>query len=74
MSLAGLLGCKTGDLPDTCESLPETCVLDESATPFSAQLGCMDDFVLLASEPLDASIPGAKSAKTVVDRRDGNAL
>jgi hypothetical protein len=74
MSLAGLLGCNNGKQPDPCEALTEACVIDENGTPFSTQLGCTDDFNLLASEPLDASIPGARSAKTVVDRRDGNAL
>ena len=57
-----------------CEAIPEGCLLGGSETPFAVQLGCMDDFALLASEPLDASIPGARSAKTVVDRQDGNAL
>ena len=58
----------------TCETIPEACLLGGSETPFAVQLGCMEDFALLASEPLDASIPGARSAKTVVDRQDGNAL
>ncbi len=85
-----LLGCQTspkapGSSPpgvdpldtaaDTpCTGLPETCLLDGSPTPFAVQLGCPDDFALLASEPLDASIPGARTAKTVIDRQDGNAL
>lgn len=35
---------------------------------YARSIGCMDDFKLLASEPLDASIPGALSGKTVIDR------
>ena len=57
-----------------CETIPEACLLSAGETPFSVQLGCMDDFEQLASEPLDASIPGARSAKTVIDRQDGDAL
>lgn len=60
--------------PPACVALPEACLLGGEPTPFSVQLGCMDDFELLASAPLDASIPGARSAKTVVDRQDGSAL
>jgi len=86
-SLVLLLGCQTPPKEDAtpatptdtadspaCETIPEACLLGGSATPFTVQLGCMDDFELLASEPLDASIPGARSAKTVVDRQDGNAI
>ena len=37
-------------------------------------LGCAADFEALASRPLDATIPGARSVKTVIDRFDGDAL
>jgi pyruvate, water dikinase len=37
-------------------------------------MGCFVDFEHLASRPLDASIPGARSLKTVIDTADGNAL
>ncbi len=40
----------------------------------SPTLGCAADFEALASRPLDATIPGARSVKTVVDRVDGDAL
>ena len=39
---------------------------------FAEQIGCQDDFDALASLPLDASIPGARSIKTIIDRIDGN--
>ena len=51
------------------------CVHSGSERPeFLTQLGCEDDFNALAAAPLDASIPGARSAKTVVDRADENSL
>ncbi len=46
---------------------------DESPN-FSTQIGCEEDFQALSSEPLDASIPGAISLKTVVDLEDGEKL
>lgn len=46
------------------------CTISEADPDFSYSLGCKDDFVALASEPMDASIPGATSAKTLIDLRD----
>lgn len=43
-------------------------------TDFSNELGCEADFDALSSQPLDASIAGARSIKTLVDRSDENAL
>ncbi len=37
----------------------------------SADIGCADDFAALASLPLDASIPDARSVKTIFDQHDG---
>jgi hypothetical protein len=51
------------------------CTLTEGTdSPFASQLGCLEDFDVLASLPLDASIPGARSVKTVVDRTDSSEL
>lgn len=41
---------------------------DPEQTPYLEALGCEGDFTALASEPLDASIPAARSLKTVYDR------
>jgi hypothetical protein len=46
-----------------------------AAAPDSlARIGCRADFDALASLPLDDSIPGARSAKVVLDREDANTL
>ncbi|MFT5457975.1 MAG: hypothetical protein ACI9K2_004478, partial [Myxococcota bacterium] len=51
------------------------CAIDPAEAPdFSPVLGCRDDFDVLASDPLDASIPGAQSVKTVVDRLQDDRL
>jgi len=44
------------------------------APDFLERIGCGSDFQLLASVPLDTTIPGARSAKVVLDRRDGDKL
>ena len=45
------------------------CVIGEDGPPdYVNALGCKDDFDALASEPMSAGIPGATTAKTVIDR------
>ncbi|KAB2909157.1 MAG: hypothetical protein F9K40_03985 [Kofleriaceae bacterium] len=73
MRLVGLLvpvlalaACGGSDAP-VCLGLTE-------ATESSPTLGCADDFQALASRPLDATIPGARSVKTIVDRVDADRL
>jgi hypothetical protein len=71
-----LFGCE-GDGGDTGDGgRTFTCQLAEGAeAPDSLpEMGCLSDFSLLASEPPDSSIPGARSVKTVLDRADSNAL
>lgn len=62
------LGCSNKSSPGT--SLPSTgaCSIDGAAPDSVAQIGCAADFEALASEPLAASIPGARSVKTSIDR------
>jgi hypothetical protein len=51
------------------------CVIAPDSDPdYAQQMGCLADFDQLASAPLDASIPGARSVKTVLDRVDDNSL
>src|SRR5262245_47286129 len=49
------------------------CEATEAAPDFLRRLGCRADFEALASEPLDTSIPGARSVKVVIDGLDGDA-
>lgn len=77
--LAACTGSDTDTPPvetDTDPGTPSyTCALAADSDPdWSTTLGCPDDFGQLASDPLDASIPGARSAKTVIDRVDGDTL
>ena len=51
------------------------CVLEEGVEhDGSGTIGCRADFDALASDPLDASIPGARSTKTIIDRIDDDTL
>ena len=55
------------------------CLIDTPATEADApddarDLPCKADFDVLASLPLSASLPGATSAKVVLDRQGGDAL
>ena len=80
----------TGDIADTSESSEDdgqgnsdagegtedswSCVATTESPDYLQQIGCRADFEAVASLPLDASIPGARSTKSVVDRFDDNAL
>ena len=66
------VGCK--DAPTDTGDKTWACTLDSADAPFAKQIGCLDDFQVLASEPISAAIPGARSGKTVVDRVDDHAL
>jgi hypothetical protein len=53
----------------------QSCLVAAGSDPDSAgELGCSADYAALASQPTDASIPGATSVKVVVDRANQNAL
>lgn len=61
---------------DTDTTVEAGCAIDDGAeTPdYLSRLGCVADFEALASEPLDTSIPGARSVKVVFDREGGDTL
>lgn len=74
MTVATLAGCDPAVNPDSSSTSWE-CLLAADADPdFASELGCEADYNILASEPADASIPGATSVKIVIDRLDDNAL
>ncbi len=73
MLLALTAGC--GSETEDADTVPPKCALTAGVdVDFARSLGCLADFELLASEPADASIPGARSVKTVIDRIDGDKL
>jgi hypothetical protein len=73
-SLVLVIGCSSNG-PSGADVNPAICVIADGSDPDSvSELGCSRDYDLLASEPLDASIPGATSVKVVIDRTDHNAL
>ena len=63
-----LVSCNPFGGGDGGETVNWECMLEEGADPnYTQSIGCEEDFKALASEPLDASIPGAVSVKTVID-------
>jgi len=79
MAAASFAGCADGngrEGPDRRADIQEGACVQQGATePDSlASIGCRVDFDVLASEPLDTSIPGARSVKVVLDQLDNDAL
>lgn len=71
---AALLTVACGDTPGPAGE-QWTCKLPAGDVPdFAPQLGCQADFDALASLPLDSTIPGARSVKTVIDQLDDGTL
>lgn len=69
LAFAALAGCTPTDL------VGWDCEIPSGDSPdFGTRIGCWDDFTALSSDPLDASIPGASSVKTVIDRSDEYAM
>jgi pyruvate, water dikinase len=66
--LSTLAGCSGNEAP-----VAEVCTL-EGPADFAERIGCLADFDVLASVPLDQQIPGARSVKVVLDQLDGDAL
>ncbi|MDC0672385.1 PEP/pyruvate-binding domain-containing protein [Nannocystis radixulma] len=72
LACAALSGCGA---PTGTVGIPEKCLQSGDEAPeFVRQIGCLDDFLALASVPLDASLPGARSVKVVQDHADDDAL
>ncbi|MEA2696341.1 MAG: hypothetical protein QOI66_612, partial [Myxococcales bacterium] len=71
----GLAACSSGSagppviVEGTCQA-----AAGGDAPDFLKTIGCRADFDVLASQPLDATIPGARSVKVVLDQLDSDAL
>jgi len=69
------LGCGGGEPGDDDTDVQWECVIEEGDEPdYTQTVGCEADFMVLASRPPDESIPGARSAKTLIDLADSDAL
>lgn len=71
-SLLGLLACapnSDGVQEGACQ------IVDDASAPDSlSTITCKADYLTLASDPLDTSLPGAQSVKVILDTGDGNAI
>ena len=72
-ALTLLAACSSsGGSSDSPSIHEETCQISDTtnAPDFVEHIGCKADFDALASVPLDATIPGARSTKVVLDQLD----
>jgi hypothetical protein len=65
LALAAVAAGGCGDAPAAC---------DPVRLPFRHELGCAGELAAQGARPLDASLPGATTVKTVVDRGDGDTV
>lgn len=70
--LSLVAACSSDGKSDANEVREGTCQIADPSktTEFVQSIGCKTDFDALASVPLDATIPGARSVKVIVDQRD----
>jgi pyruvate,water dikinase len=66
-----LLSCGSALPPRTPD--PGACD-PATAQPSRSELRCEAEFLAQAARPLDASLPGARTIKTIVDRANGDAV
>ena len=77
-SLAAACGSSSGsDAPATvvegvCKIDPSEISNGTASTQYLERIDCSADFRAMGSEPIDASIPGARSVKVILDTADAN--
>src|SRR6478735_1142546 len=66
-------GGSTGVVVEGACEIPESNIVKGTAsTEYLEHIGCSADFQAMGSAPIDASIPGARSGKEVMDTADAN--
>lgn len=60
--------------PDAFQVTEGACQIAGEAPDSLSTVTCQADFAALASQPLDATLPGSKSVKVIVDQAGGDAL
>jgi pyruvate,water dikinase len=77
VALMALVACGSSDTNNGDSGPTEwPCEIPNGSPPpdFVQKTGCTADFQAMASEPLDSSLPGARSGKVVLDLRNSDAL
>lgn len=67
-----LVACASPSTPDSGREWD--CINDGADVDALSEIGCAQDFAGLASVPVSASIPGARSVKVILDRADNDSL
>src|SRR6188508_899335 len=76
VAVIALAACGSSDGTPAEEGPKEwPCEIPQGAKPdYIQKTGCIADFQTVASQPLDASLPGALSGKVILDLRDNDAI
>ncbi|HYQ44099.1 MAG TPA: PEP/pyruvate-binding domain-containing protein [Polyangiaceae bacterium] len=69
---AGSNAASTTVVEGVCKIDPSDIMDGTASTQYLEHIDCSADFRALGSEPIDASIPGARSVKVIVDTADSN--
>jgi hypothetical protein len=67
-------GTPTTVVEGTCKIDPSEIMDGTASTQSLERIDCSSDFRAMGSEPIDASIPGARSVKVILDNADSNHL
>ena len=62
----------TAVVEGVCKIDPSEIKDGTASTEYLERIGCSADFKAMGSEPIDASIPGARSVKVILDTADSN--
>ncbi|HET7538490.1 MAG TPA: PEP/pyruvate-binding domain-containing protein [Polyangiaceae bacterium] len=65
-------GATTTVVEGVCNIDPSEIMDGTTSTQYLERIDCSADFRVLGSEPIDASIPGARSVKVILDTADSN--
>jgi hypothetical protein len=65
-------GAPTTVVEGVCKIDPSEIKDGTASTPYLERIDCSADFRAMGSEPIDASIPGARSVKVLLDTADSN--
>src|SRR4051794_1372477 len=69
---SGSGGAPTSVVEGVCNIDPSDISNGTASTQFLESIDCSADFRAMGSEPIDASIPGARSVKVILDTADSN--
>lgn len=70
------MACSSSKSSDRTAVVEGTCVIPagDTSTQYLERIDCTPDFQALASEPIDSTLPGARSTKVVLDQAESDKV